>query len=197
MYVRHKSASVQPSFIIVVNKLIIFPEYTQLPAKKTTLRTFAHSLAMATAKRSPSKHDVAYLLNKPSTMESSLTPAELRMLRNTCSTCGHCFAQSADLRKHIRTVHEGQRPFACDLCSKRFGEKGNLRKHRRSVHLNERPFQCTNANCGASFAFKDGLARHIKLVHNNVRPFSCNRCGMSYKQVSQLRRHAVTCVSRE
>ncbi len=146
----------------------------------------------ATKRRSQNKHDVQFLLNKPSTLAAGLTPAELRMLRNTCHICGHCFAQSADLRKHIRTVHEGKRPFACDLCSKRFGEKGNLRKHRRSVHFNERPFGCST--CGATFAFKDGLARHIKLVHDNVRPFSCNRCGSSYKQISQLRRHAVNCV---
>lgn len=121
-----------------------------------------------------------------------LSAAEYRLQRNTCPQCGHCFAQSADLRKHLRTVHEGLRPFRCDLCDKSFGEKGNLRKHRRSVHFNERPFACTT--CSAAFAFKDGLARHIKLVHDNARPFTC-RCGASYKQVSQLRRHQDTCVA--
>lgn len=119
-----------------------------------------------------------------------MSAAEYRLSRNTCEQCGHCFAQSADLRKHLRTVHEGLRPFQCDLCEKSFGEKGNLRKHRRSVHLNERPFSCPT--CSAAFAFKDGLARHVKLVHDNARPFSC-RCGASYKQVSQLRRHKAAC----
>lgn len=115
--------------------------------------------------------------------------------RFACDQCGHAFAQGADLRKHIRTVHEKQRPFSCDLCDKKFGEKGNLRKHRRSVHLNERPFSC--AQCGSSFAFKDGLARHTKLVHDQVHPFTCARCGISYKQISQLRRHAISCATMD
>lgn len=120
---------------------------------------------------------------------SSATDQQIR--RNTCTICGHCFAQPADLRKHVRTVHEGLRPFRCETCHKCFGEKGNLRKHMRSVHLNERPFRCSL--CDSTFAFKDGLARHIKLVHENVRPYVCSRCGSSYKQVSQLRRHSASC----
>lgn len=115
--------------------------------------------------------------------------------RFVCSQCGHAFAQGADLRKHVRTVHLKERPYSCDLCEKKFGEKGNLRKHRRSVHLNERPFSC-NA-CGSSFAFQDGLTRHVRLVHDQVHPFTCARCGMSYKQISQLRRHAISCVTMD
>ncbi len=88
---------------------------------------------------------------------------ENRDKRNTCNQCGHCFVQSADLRKHVKTVHEGLRPFQCDICHKMFGEKGNLRKHRKSVHMNERPFQCDI--CPSTFAFKDGLARHVKVCH--------------------------------
>lgn len=60
------------------------------------------------------------------------TEEDPRLGPSTCRLCGHTFAQTADLRKHIRTVHEGDRPFACDLCDRRFGERGNLRKHRRS-----------------------------------------------------------------
>jgi len=127
--------------------------------------------------------------------QGSSTSASSKNKRFPCSQCGHAFAQGADLRKHVRTVHERLRPFSCDLCEKKFGEKGNLRKHRRSVHLNERPFSC-NA-CGSSFAFKDGLARHIRLVHDQVHPFTCARCGVSYKQISQLRRHAITCVTMD
>lgn len=52
------------------------------------------------------------------------TALEQRMRRNMCHICKHVFCQPADLRKHISTVHEKQRPFKCQLCDKRFGEKG-------------------------------------------------------------------------
>lgn len=139
---------------------------------------------------STNKHDVNFLLNSPRNSKpllpsspKHLSASDQKIQRNTCKICGHCFAQTADLRKHIRTVHEGRRDFKSDKCNKSFGERGNLKKHERSVHLKERPFSCSQ--CQSSFAFKDGLARHIALVHDNSRPFKCARCGNSYKQVAQ------------
>ncbi len=128
--------------------------------------------------------------------------------RSRCKICGHLFTQVGDLTKHIRTVHEKQRPFKCDFCDKAFGEKGtcswnpqcitqlltllsgNLQKHRRSVHLNERPFKCLK--CGAAFAFRDGLTRHTALVHEE-RNYVCSRCGARHKTKVQLKRHQEIC----
>lgn len=117
----------------------------------------------ATVTSPRSKHEVAYLLNE-STAAVGKPPAVSRSgraKRHKCGSCPSSFAQMADLRKHVRTVHEGLRPFACDICHKRFGEKGNLSKHKKSVHENERPFACSL--CPAAFAFRDGLARHINV----------------------------------
>lgn len=147
------------------------------------------------------KLDVNFLLNdknlpirpSPSRTPSSSRSSGLEALvqRNMCRQCGHVFAQPADLKKHVLTVHDKKRPFQCEQCGKRFGEKGNMSKHMKSVHMNQRDFACSQ--CSSKFAFKDGLQRHIRLVHEKQRPFSCSRCGSSFKQVSQLRRHSESC----
>lgn len=46
--------------------------------------------------------------------------------RSRCKICGHCFTQVGDMRKHMRTVHEGLRPYRCDMCERSFGENGRF-----------------------------------------------------------------------
>ncbi len=135
----------------------------------------------------------AHNLPGASSSSSSRSGLEALVQRNSCRQCGHVFAQPADLKKHVLTVHDKKRPFQCEQCGKRFGEKGNMSKHIRSVHMNQRDFACSQ--CNAKFAFKDGLQRHVRLVHEKVRPFICQTCGASYKQISQLRHHSETCGS--
>ncbi|OSX71491.1 hypothetical protein BU14_0527s0004, partial [Porphyra umbilicalis] len=65
-------------------------------------------------------------------------------------------------RKHVRTVHDGERPFLCHECRRPFGEIGNRNKHERVVHRRERNFACPT--CGFRFGFRDGVARHLRTL---------------------------------
>ena len=39
--------------------------------------------------------------------------------------CDACFFEKVGLDKHIKSVHEGEKPFKCNNCDKKFSEKGN------------------------------------------------------------------------
>ena len=52
-----------------------------------------------------------------------------------CKLCNKVFSRKSYLKKHIRVVHEKQRPYECDRCKKTFGEKGNLNRHKKKYHV--------------------------------------------------------------
>lgn len=83
--------------------------------------------------------------------------------RFLCDECPLSYARNSDLLKHLRTVHNRQKPFSCDLCSVKFGQKHHLRRHQRNVHDKERNFKCQS--CQACFARKEQLKSHIRTVH--------------------------------
>ena len=41
---------------------------------------------------------------------------------------------AGDLKKHIHSVHNGQKDHKCDSCGKAFSSAGDLKKHINAVH---------------------------------------------------------------
>ena len=39
-----------------------------------------------------------------------------------------------NLKKHIASIHEDEKPYKCAICDYKCSEKGNLTKHIKSVH---------------------------------------------------------------
>ncbi|XP_030032827.1 zinc finger protein 16 isoform X3 [Manduca sexta] len=120
----------------------------------------------------------------PNGLQRHLTETHERIRRHTCLRCHKSFANSQNLKQHIR-IHTGERPYACVLCEKRFTQSGSLHVHLKT-HIEQYPHHC--AECGAKFRLRSGLARH-KLKHTGERPHVCLYCGKGFRQRHELNSH--------
>lgn len=132
-----------------------------------------------------------------------------------CHVCKKQFSSKSCLNRHIRIIHEGEKPYKCDECGERFSERVTLRKHmtkhtgiplpknyhcelcgkffvRKGV-LNNHMRRHSDQNlpcphCHKIFAHKKILDRHIT-THTNEKKFKCIQCQSRFLTKSNLERH--------
>ena len=46
-----------------------------------------------------------------------------------CKYCDRSFSISSNLQRHVRNIHNKEKPFKCHLCSRCFGQQTNLDRH--------------------------------------------------------------------
>ena len=46
------------------------------------------------------------------------------------------FSQAVDLKRHINSVHNGEKDYKCNICGRLFSLSQNLKKHNNTVHNN-------------------------------------------------------------
>jgi len=99
-----------------------------------------------------------------------------------CENCGHSFARSSELKRHL-CVHTKERPFVCphEGCGKGFVRASGREKHLR-VHTAEKPFACSFEGCGQAFTRRDLLAQHVR---------SCTKAG-SFVRLRKQRTNSAT-----
>ena len=77
------------------------------------------------------------------------------------------FTQETDLNNHIKTVHEGKKPFKCKICDYSCIKKPDLNQHIESDHKVKNLVKLEN------FAQNRGLIKHIMTIHKGEKPFKC------------------------
>ena len=139
--------------------------------------------------------------------------------KNYCSLCKKSFSTMGNLRNHIMTIHENQKPFKCpfpncekkyssnirlnvhirthtgikpfkcNICHKSFNENGNLKTHER-FHSELRPFKCDK--CSKTYKTNGHLKDHIEIQHLKIRKFECKYCEKKFGRISTLKAHIRT-----
>lgn len=80
-------------------------------------------------------------------------------------------------------------PCSYTACSKIYSSFVNLKRHMDCIHLRLKDFTCTV--CGKRLSSKQNYREHL-YIHTGEKPFYCVRCGLSFRQGSQLSQHKKT-----
>lgn len=108
-----------------------------------------------------------------------------------CDICGKTF-RSPNLRKHIKTAHEGAR-LKCKMCDETFAHFQKKRMHEAKVHkINE--FQCKE--CDLMFPSEYLRKRHMTKDHNKVE-YRCEICNMGFVWRNHMVKHIQSVHTKE
>lgn len=88
---------------------------TQIPEQNVK------SLAPATAKRN--------LSNMPKPRGRKPSPIPDASKQYGCEYCDRRFKRQEHLKRHVRSLHMGEKPFNCLICGKKFSRSDNLNQH--------------------------------------------------------------------
>ncbi|XP_064642259.1 zinc finger protein 391-like [Lineus longissimus] len=106
-----------------------------------------------------------------------------------CGYCGKRYTCKEELKTH-HVMHNMESPHRCEQCDARFPKKSQLVRHVRS-HTGERPYVCDIDECDKSFTDAHLLTLH-KRRHGKLSPFICERCGATFRNNSDIKRHMMS-----
>ncbi|CAG9565781.1 unnamed protein product [Danaus chrysippus] len=155
--------------------------------KLSSSHTYIFHKRIHTGERPCICHVCGKQFRAPNGLQRHLTETHERLRRYTCQICHKSFANSQNLKQHMR-IHTGERPFVCSHCGKRFTQSGSLHVHLKT-HSATLPHACRD--CGAKFRMRSGLTRH-RLKHTGERPHVCRHCGKGFRQKHEMNAHALT-----
>lgn len=100
--------------------------------------------------------------------------------------CDKEFREFNCLRKHIHSVHGGQKPHKCEICSKLFSDVSSLNKH-KLIHSNDH-HECSI--CGKKFNYSSNLFKHFR-IHTGEKPYKCRVCGKDFRSKHHMQSHVL------
>ena len=99
------------------------------------------------------------------------------------------------MRRHINSVHNGQKDHKCDSCGKLFSQAGNLKKHIISVHNGQKDlkYDCKVEPMDLDNTISNSNQKTPNKIHNDKLKLMCNKCNKSFLRMDLLQKHIGKC----
>ncbi|XP_071855823.1 uncharacterized protein [Bombus fervidus] len=111
--------------------------------------------------------------------------------KNVCDMCGKIFSNSANLKRHIRNIHNVIRGnIICAHCRRTFKSKESHDRHLATDHpkIAKSIHQCSK--CRKTFFFRANLNLHFETAHaQELGGHGCDICGKVFMEESSLKIH--------
>ena len=101
------------------------------------------------------------------------------------------FYSSANLKKHNKEVHEGNKIHKCQICEKHFSRAAHQKLHFQRVHAGGQQISGCDF-CNKSFAEASQLKEHIYTVHEGHKDFECDICNQRFTTAQSVKRHRIS-----
>lgn len=111
-----------------------------------------------------------------------------------CKFCGSMWKSESDLRKHMNSHVDEERPYKCEMCFKAFIWMKNRRRHIQKCHSNEKTFKCDHCS-RTFFNCKVNQRQHMRICQSDEKAYKCDRCTRTFNRKSHERRHMQICHS--
>lgn len=109
--------------------------------------------------------------------------------RYTCEICKLPFSSARYVKMHVKTVHQGQKPFKCSYCDKAFTSSQHLKSHNNAMHSsNKKIYSCSK--CENNFLWKSALLEHLKRHENKTH--QCYLCHKTFFTNEEKCKHQKT-----
>ncbi|XP_077971590.1 uncharacterized protein LOC144425797 [Styela clava] len=107
-----------------------------------------------------------------------------------CYICNKQFSSRSCLVRHVKLVHEGEKPYKCEQCYNRFADRNSLNRHMAKHTGVPLPKTHECVICRKSFTRKSILNRHMR--SHGDKDFICSHCHKAFTHQKILDRHITT-----
>ncbi|XP_049547370.1 zinc finger protein 37-like isoform X12 [Anopheles darlingi] len=112
-----------------------------------------------------------------------------KIIIKSCEPCGKGFTTDNAYKSHMRAHHNIGEQYQCEICLKTFKHPSNRRDHIQRMHTSESKYECQI--CQKKFKHKNGLRDHAR-VHSTNAPYACSHCPKQFKSSFAKKTHEIT-----
>ncbi|XP_035790757.1 zinc finger protein 77-like isoform X4 [Anopheles albimanus] len=112
-----------------------------------------------------------------------------KVVIKSCEPCGKGFTTNNAYKSHMRTHHNIGEQYQCEICLKIFNHASSRLLHFKRIHIAEWKYECQI--CQKKFKNPNSLRLHGR-VHSTNAPYACSLCPKRFKSPQAKKTHEIT-----